>query len=115
MSGCGWRRSMAKNLKGETEARLLSPAPEDKAFFLVGGKVLCTEEDLARAFAEMSDEQFSSHHNHEKNDFYNWVSQVIGDSRLAHDLALAKTRETSRKKAEARVQMLKNIVNHHGN
>src|SRR3989338_4746593 len=82
MSGCGWRRSMAKKLKGETAARLLAPAPEDKAFFLVGGKVLCTEEDLARAFAEISDEQFSSHHNHEKNDFYKWVSQVIRDSRM---------------------------------
>ena len=48
--------------------------------------------ELAEGLVAMSDDVFAYHVNSEKNDFCNWVRDVIQDDELASDLARANSR-----------------------
>lgn len=56
------------------------------------GKMFTDMKELAEGLIVMSDETFSYHANPEKNDFSNWLRDVIKDEKLASDLAMATTR-----------------------
>lgn len=76
----------------EQAANLLARVPGEYAFLCHDGKILTDMKELAEGLAAMSDEAFMSHSNPEKNDFSNWVRDVIKDEKLATDLATATTR-----------------------
>ena len=70
-------------------------AEGDNRFWVHDGPVLGDIGDLNRALKEMSDEQYSYHVNGEKNDFANWVGQVLQDPHCAEDLQHAKSRHAA--------------------
>jgi uncharacterized protein YggL (DUF469 family) len=49
--------------------------------------------ELAAGLATMTDATFAHHSNREKQDFCNWVRDVIEDIELANDLAMAGSRD----------------------
>jgi len=100
---------MVKKLTNAVAEKFLSDAPPEKIFYMNGGRAVRNVEELSQAMEEMNEEQFSFHRNAEKNDFYNWILHVIGDVRLANELARAKTKETTLKKINQRVDSLKKI------
>jgi hypothetical protein len=100
---------MVKKLTSEAAAKFLSDLPLDKCFYVQNGPVIKNLEEFIQALESMSDASFSYHRNGTKNDFYNWILFVIGDSRLANEVGTAKTKETTLKKAKARVGYLKSI------
>jgi uncharacterized protein YegL len=100
---------MEEKLAPATAKKLLADVPADKSFYVFKGPTLRNMEQLAQALEKMSDEQFNHHRNDAKNDFYNWVSQVIGDKKLADDLTKAKTKSATAKKVKERVAYLKGI------
>ena len=90
------------------EARkYLSDAAPDQCFWANNGPILKNLEELANAFPEMSDETFNYHVNKDKNDFCNWISDVIGDKKLANDLLSSKKKESALKKIRNRLSSLK--------
>jgi len=93
--------------KAEEARRLLSDVDSQKAFWLYGGKVLRNLNDLSDALKSMTEETFKYHVNKEKNDFANWINDVICDIDLAKDLRKLKTREVISKVVEKRVSDLK--------
>ena len=89
------------------EARnLLRDIGQENCFWVNNGPVLKNLEELSRCLSEMSDDSFSYHANKEKNDFSNWLSEVIGDKKLAADIQSARSRESAAKKVEARLNSL---------
>ena len=72
--------------------------------------MLSSLEHASKELKSISPEQFSHHVNEEKNDFANWVSEVIGDQALARNLARAKTPKTVAKKVSQRVSYLKKRI-----
>jgi hypothetical protein len=66
--------------------KLIADVPEDKMFWCHDGRALKNLQELDDALREISDETFSYHLNETKNDFRNWVRDVIGDEKLAGDL-----------------------------
>jgi hypothetical protein len=60
--------------------------PESQFFMLQDGRVIKNLPELQTAFEEMSDETFRHHVNSRKNDFANWVRDVLGDRELAAEL-----------------------------
>lgn len=54
----------------------------------------------------ISDETFVFHANAEKNDFGNWVKDIIKDEKLAKDLTKAQSRIQAAKSVAARVSFL---------
>ena len=92
--------------KEESMSYLRDVAPE-QSFWVNNGPILKNLEELANALPDMSSETFGHHVNNEKNDFSSWISQVIGDEKLANDLLSSKSKDSVLKKIRNRLDSLK--------
>ena len=81
----------------EQAKQLLAGVPEEYVFWCQDGRVLRNLKDLAEALETMTDETFRYHANAEKNDFANWVRDIIKDEKLARDLFRSNTRPMAAK------------------
>ena len=102
---------MAKNAKVETKAdlrnaKLLDKVPAEYVFYCHDGTIFTDVNELAAGLATMADETFYYHSNLEKQDFSNWVRDVIGDNKLADDLARASSRLQATEYVVARIAFL---------
>lgn len=88
----------------------LSDVPQEKAFWVCGGRVLNNMKDLASALNDMSDETCWYHANGQKNDFSRWVADVICDDKLARDLQKAKNRQEAATAVTCRIQFLESKI-----
>ena len=87
--------------------RYLSDVAPEQCFWVNNGPILKNLEELADILPEMSDDAFQNHVNSEKNDFSNWISNAIGDKKLANDLMSSKSRESVLRKIRNRLNSLK--------
>jgi hypothetical protein len=85
----------------------LADVPEDKVFWCSDGRVMKNLTELEKALLEMSDETFRYHANESKNDFSNWIQDVIGDVQLADDLRRNATRPEAAESIATRIAWLK--------
>jgi hypothetical protein len=91
--------------KEEAERRL-SNVPEGHMFWCCDGSTLRSMRDLEEAFYSMKDEIFAYHSNEYKNDFSNWVNDIIGDDKLARDLLKAHDKVRAAKFVSDRIAFL---------
>jgi len=77
-------------------------AKDELCFWVNNGPILKNIRDLKNALDKMSGETFKYHVNKEKNDFADWVKDVLGDKMLASKLAKIKTAKTMLKTVEKR-------------
>ena len=96
---------MAMTLKEQAQ-KLLAKVPDEYMFRCQDGRILKDMKELEEALATMTDETYAFHANAEKNDFTNWVRDVIGDEKLAKDLGKATNRAQATKQATIRVATL---------
>lgn len=92
--------------KDEAKRYLCDVTPE-KCFWVNNGPILKNLEELANFLPEMSDETFEHHINSEKNDFSNWINDILGDKRLANDLLSSNNRYSVLQKVRDRLNSLK--------
>ncbi|MFC1919637.1 DUF5752 family protein [Chloroflexota bacterium] len=99
---------MAKIIKiTKNEAsRRLGYVPEDKLFWCQDGRVIKNLAELEQALSDMSEETFFYHSGEERNDFCNWVKDVVGDNKLATDLSKAKSPSQAQKAVVTRISFL---------
>jgi hypothetical protein len=81
--------------KKQEAKRLLADVPEEYVFWCCDGQILRNLKELGDAINTMTDETYVFHVNPEKNDFANWVRDIIKDEMLANDLQ----KETNRVQA----------------
>ena len=96
---------MAGTLKQEAK-RLLSNVPEEYVFWCHDGCVLRNLKELGDAMNIMADETYAFHANAEKNDFANWVRDIIKDKRLSQDLQKAPGRDQAAQIIASRISTL---------
>ncbi len=84
----------------------LSSVPGDKVFYCVNGEVYNNLADLKSALDRLQNDHFVYHVNSEKNDFGNWIRDVIGDQKLAQDIRGCKTRDETLSILDGRVAFL---------
>lgn len=101
---------MARILKQDAE-RFLANVPDENVFRCYDGRMLRNVEELSRAFSNMGDESFTHHVNTEKNDFSNWVKDVIKDEKLARDLAKSRNQSQASKAVVDRISFLSSKLN----
>lgn len=92
--------------KGKARAKLEN-VPQDKGFYCHDGRVAKNLEELAAALRQMGEETFRYHANESKNDFSNWVRDVIADATLAKQLKQASSREAAARAVETKLNWLK--------
>ncbi len=91
----------------EEAGKFLGDASPEQCFWVNNGQILKNLEELANALQSMSDETYRYHANKEKNDFSKWLSEIIGDKKLANDLLSSKSRGSALKKVRGRLESLK--------
>ena len=96
---------MPRILKEDAE-RLLGDVPQEKAFWCCDDRTLRNVKELGEALTSMADETFARHSNSEKSDFSNWVNDVVGDAKLARDLAKSSNKVLAAKRVAERVDFL---------
>jgi len=96
---------MAMTLKEEAK-KFLADVPEEHVFRCCDGGIFSNLKELKDGLGSMTDESFACHSNAEKNDFSNWVTDVIGDKKLAADLRKAVTRTQAAKQVASKVAIL---------
>ena len=96
---------MVKLSKTVAETRLGDVAVE-KQFFCQDGQVFKNLRELEVALMDMSVGTYQHHVNESKNDFSNWVSQVIGDDKLSRDLLKSMEPIQAGKNVAARIAWL---------
>jgi len=80
-------RTAVKKGHKSNRRKILSDVPKDQAFYCCDGQTLLNLVALANALQQMSDEVYAYHANGEKNDFCNWIADVVTDEELAEELA----------------------------
>ena len=93
-------------MEAEKAQRLLGDVAEDKVFWCHDGRVFRNIREMGEGFAAMTDETFAFHSNRDKGDFSNWVTEVIGDTKLARELAGSRTPVQAGRKVAERVEFL---------
>jgi hypothetical protein len=86
--------------------RYLDDVPQEYVFWCCDGRILKNLRELRDAFAVMSEDTFAYHVNTAKNDFYNWVRDIIKDDTLAGDLFKAANTRTAVKLVTERIASL---------
>lgn len=89
---------------------ILSDVPEDKLFYLAEGGMLRNLEELHKAVDDMQEHVFKHHVNKDKNDFKNWIKEVVKDIKLASDISRTKKKETMSNKIKERIKQLKEAL-----
>jgi hypothetical protein len=85
---------------------VLSKVPVEYVFWCNNGSTFSDLEELAAGLRAMSDETYTYHCNLDKQDFANWVRDVVEDEILAADLARAVNRIEAAECAAARIAIL---------
>jgi hypothetical protein len=101
------RMPMATVIKKQMEKGWAAGVPADKVFWCHDGKVITNMAELAAALRDMSEDTYRYHANANKNDFANWLRDVVGDSTLAGQVARAATRAGAAGKVDLRVRSLR--------
>ncbi|HII29611.1 hypothetical protein COT48_06240 [Candidatus Woesearchaeota archaeon CG08_land_8_20_14_0_20_47_9] len=104
---------MRERVSVEDARRILRRVPADKSFWLCTNKYLRNLKELAEALVDIDNDTFRYHVNRDKNDFENWIKNVVGDKRLSREIARIKTKETLKKKIAERFNELSAIVKAH--
>lgn len=79
-------------------------------FWCNDGKVFKNLYELRDGLKNMSNETYLYHANSEKNDFSNWVRDVIKDEKLANNLRKARTKEEAAQIVENRIRELEKKI-----
>jgi len=103
---------MAKIVKISKEEanRRLGDVPDEKRFWCHDGKLIKNFGELEKALNNMSDGTFHYHLGEGRNDFSNWIRDVVGDNKLASDLNKAKSRLQASKAVAQRISFLQSKV-----
>ena len=99
---------MAKIVKiaKEEAKRRLSDVSDEHVFWCCDGSIYRSMRGLEEAFHSMSDETYAFHANESKNDFSNWVNDVIRDDKLARDLLKARDKARAARCVSERINFL---------
>ena len=76
---------------------------DDKVFWVHDGPVLKNVKELYDYLPSMSDDTFNYHANAERNDFSNWIKDVVGDKQLASEIGKCKSKDAACKKLKAKI------------
>ncbi len=93
-------------IKTETAERLLSRVPDQYCFFCRDNRVLSDMRELAVGLNHMTDDTYAFHATDGRSDFGSWVSDIIGDDKLARDLLKATSRQQAARQVERRISFL---------
>jgi hypothetical protein len=83
-------------IKKSAQKRALVCAEGEQCFWTTDGNIIGNLVELRDRLNEMADEVFAHHVTKERNDFANWINDVLNDAELAQAIRKAKKAQTAR-------------------
>jgi hypothetical protein len=102
--------AMIIKISKEEANRRLGDVPDEKRFWCHDGKLIKNLGELEKALNDMSDETFYYHSGEGRNDFSNWIRDVVRDEKLAKDMVKAKSRVQAGKAVAQRISFLRSKI-----
>lgn len=96
-----------KIIPKDTARQWLADVCVEKVFYCRDGRVLKNLHELSAALRTMTVETFNHHVTADRNDFSNWIKDVIGDETLAEDLRNAEDKADATRRLEERLAQLR--------
>ena len=90
----------------KTGRKFLSSVRPEKSFWINNGPIVNNIRNLPKALEQVSEDTFTHHVNGEKNDFYNWITEVIGDQKLARRIKAVRSKQDFIKELKNRISEL---------
>ena len=92
------KQTVAKEVAPVTVAKKgvkhpLAHAVGEQCFWTTDGRVISNLIELQQALGDMADEVFVHHVTKEKNDFADWIENVLGDVELAKNFRTANGKD----------------------
>lgn len=91
----------------ESAVKALSDVLPENNFWVCDGSILKNLDELLKFLKATNNDVYAYHVNQEKNDFSNWMKDVIGDIKLAGDISKAKNKREAIKILGERVKWLR--------
>jgi len=86
--------------------KVLNNVEESNRFWCNDGSALSNVHDLKAVLMKMSNEAYAHHVTSDKNDFSDWINNVIQDPKMAKDLSKSRNREIAARKVSDRIVFL---------
>ena len=86
--------------------QLLKEAPKENYFYVNNGMVIRNLDELAVALDLMDKESFEFHVNKDKNDFSNWLIDILDANDLADELIKIKSKNASADRVRKHINKL---------
>ena len=96
---------MTINSKNDAK-NALSDVNPNHVFWICNGYVLNNIRQLPAALKKMKKDAFEHHVNKERNDFANWIKDIVKDTKLSADLKKVKDKKNTIKKVADRIKFL---------
>ena len=96
-------------MRREEVKKYLADVPEEYVFRCQDSCVFKNMRELRDGLVSMSDDIYTYHANTEKNDFSNWVKDIIKDEILAADLRNAKSKAEAGRRVVSRIATLSRV------
>ena len=90
----------------EIASKYTANVPEEYVFRSHDGRIFRNIRELGQALKDMSAETYAYHVNDQKDDFANWVRNIIGDERLAQNLTKSISQSQAEKAVARRIAYL---------
>lgn len=87
------QKQKEQEIQKDFALKILGDVNPSNYFYLCNGAILRNLDELFNALQNIDDNVYKYHANNEKNDFSNWIKEVIGDSELADNLKIANKQE----------------------
>lgn len=102
---------MGKKIFLDDAEGILSDVKPEQCFWVHNGPVVRNLYELEKAMEQMNDEIFRHHVYNSRNDFANWVRDIIKDEELADDMLKVKSKDKTLKKIKDRIKFIEKIIN----
>ena len=100
-------KQKAQEIQKELALKILGDVNPSHYFYLCNGVILKNLDGLLNALQNIDDEVYKYHANNEKNDFCNWIKDIVGDTELAFNLKM-KSKPEAINILKARIEYVKN-------
>ncbi len=101
---------MRKRISKEEAGRILQDCGQDRVFWAKNGVTIKNLDELHIALKMMDEDSYKHHVNSERNDFVNWLRDVVNDDFLAKEMLKARNRESAIKKVSERLTTLSGML-----
>ncbi len=98
-------KKVAPKVSTTKEKNTLMCAPGEQCFWMSDGKILADLVELRDALASMSDDVFAYHVSKNRNDFADWIENVLQDMELATALRKTKKATTAHQAVVSRLRI----------